>query len=107
MDAKFWQGRVKITQIPSILDTQEFVSHRPFTNDLVKIDMSWLFDPFLDQTIYGLELTLNKTFSSIFFMNSRTESGALKKGYSFLMSLEERFPGLTGDVSALLVGDFI
>jgi len=105
METKFWQARVKITQLPSILETQEFVN--PITHNTAKIDMSWLFDPFLDQTVYGLELTLNKTLSFIFFMYTENESEALKRGYSFLMCLEERFPGLTGEVSALPVGLFI
>ena len=105
METKFWQARVKITQIPTKLETQEFVN--PRTHNGAKIDMSWLFDPFLDQTVYGLELTLNKTFSFIFFMYAETESKALKRGYSFLMSLEERFLGLSGEVSALPIGLFI
>ncbi len=105
METKFWQARVKITQIPTKLETQEFVN--PRTHNGAKIDMSWLFDPFLDQTVYGLELTLNKTFSFIFIMYAETESKALKRGYSFLMNLEERFLGLSGEVSALPIGLFI
>ncbi|KKN63929.1 hypothetical protein LCGC14_0497020 [marine sediment metagenome] len=101
METKFWQTRVKITQIPTILERQRFFSQS--NRDSVEIDMSWLFDPFLDQTVYGLELTLNKTFSFTFFMRAETESKALKRGYSFLMSLEGRFPGLTGEVSTLPV----
>jgi hypothetical protein len=105
MITKFWQARVKITQIPSILETQEFVN--PKTRNPVEIDKSWLFDPFLDQTVYGLELTLNKAFSFIFFLYAGSESKAIKRGYSFLMNLEERFPGLAGEVSALPVGEYI
>ena len=101
METKFWQTRVKITQIPTILEKQRFFSQS--NKDNVEIDMSWLFDPFLDHTIYGLELTLNKTFSFTFFMRAETESKALKRGHSFLMSLEERFPGLAGEISALPV----
>ncbi|MHA2283694.1 MAG: hypothetical protein ACXAC5_22865, partial [Promethearchaeota archaeon] len=105
METKFWQARVKITQIPTILETQEFVN--PKTHKPVEINKSWLFDPFLDQTVYGVELTLNETFSFIFFMYAESEPKALKKGYSFLINLEERFPGLTGEVSTLPVGEFI
>ncbi|MHA1987822.1 MAG: hypothetical protein ACW98D_14395, partial [Promethearchaeota archaeon] len=105
METKFWQARVKITQIPSIIETQEFLN--PKTRKRVEINKSWLFDPFLDQTVYGLEITLNETFSFIFFMYAETEPEALKRGFSFLMSLKERFSGLTGEVSALPVGEFI
>jgi len=105
METKFWQARVKITQIPTILETQEFVN--PKTRKLVEINKSWLFDPFLDQTVYGAELTLNKAFSFIFFMYTESESKALKRGHSFLMNLEERFPGLAGEVSTLPVGEFM
>jgi len=96
---KFWQTRVKITQIPSKLERQIFFDQRN-TKD-VETDMSWLFDPFLDQTVYGLEISLNKTFSVIFFLYADTESKGLRRGHSFLMSLEERFPGLKGEVSVL------
>jgi len=105
METKFWQARVKITQIPSFLEKQEFLN--PKTRKPVEIDKSWLFDPFLDQTVYGLEISLNETFSFIFFMYAETEPEALRRGFSFLMSLEERFSGLTGEVSALPVDEFI
>ncbi len=99
MEPKFWQTRVKITQIPSSLETQRFFSQS--NKESVEIDMSWLFDPFLDQTVYGLELSLNKTFSFIFFMYAQNESKGLERGYAFLLSLEEKFPGLMGEVSVL------
>ncbi|MFX1525290.1 MAG: hypothetical protein ACFFCC_17415 [Promethearchaeota archaeon] len=103
MNIKFWQTRVKIKQIPSILASQEFIN--PITQKPVEIEMSWLFDPFLDQTVYGLELSLNETFSFTFFLYAETESEAIKKGHSFLMILSERFPGLTGEVSALPISE--
>ena len=104
METDFWQTRVKITQIPSILDKQIILNPRTMAH--IEIEKSWFSDPFLDKTVYGLELTLNKQFSWVFFMHVNTKSEAIRKGYSFLMHLKENFSGLTGEVDALPIDSF-
>lgn len=105
MKTKIWQTRVKITQIPSSLEKQKILN--PKTKQLIEIEKSWLFDPFLDQTVYGVEISLNRDFSWVFFLKSGSKSEAFRKGYSLLMFLEENFPGLSGEVSVLPVTEFI
>ncbi|MBA7514541.1 hypothetical protein ES705_06571 [subsurface metagenome] len=99
LEPRFWQARVKITQVPS--DIEEQLVFNLKLQKTVEIDKSWLYDSFLDKTVYGLELTLNQSFSWIFYLNAVSEAEAIRKGYSYLMALEERFPGLTGNVEAL------
>jgi len=105
MEPKFWQARIKITQISSYVEKQKILNSK--TKQLIEIDKSWLFDPFLDQTVYGLEISLNKQFSWVFYLKSDSESEAFRNGYSLLMYLEENFPGLTGEVNVLPVTQFI
>ncbi|MHA2398535.1 MAG: hypothetical protein ACXADU_06565 [Promethearchaeota archaeon] len=97
-DVAFWQTRVKVTQIPSVLPTQEILD--PRTKLLVKTDKSWLCDPFLNQCVYGAEITLNQSFTWIFFLRANSRFSALEKGWTFLNYLEENFEGLTGEVEA-------
>ncbi|MHA2473382.1 MAG: hypothetical protein ACXAES_09125, partial [Promethearchaeota archaeon] len=104
-DVAFWQTRVKVTQIPSVLPTQEILD--PRTKLLVKTDKSWLCDPFLNQCVYGAEITLNQSFTWIFFLRANSRFSALRKGWTFLNYLEENFEGLTGDVDALPITEFI
>ena len=100
-EVEFWQSRVKITQIPSHLEIQVVINPKTITHKSVEIERSWLFDPFLDQTVYGLEITLNRGFSWVFYMVSDSRAEALRRGYSLMMHLEEKFPGITGEVNAL------
>jgi hypothetical protein len=96
VEPKFWHARVWITQIPSDLEEQVILSaglEKPEA-----IEKSWLHDPFLDRTIYGLELSLNQNFRWAFFLKENSEAEATRKGHSYLMALEERFPGLVGTV---------
>ncbi|MFX1530213.1 MAG: hypothetical protein ACFFBC_03790 [Promethearchaeota archaeon] len=99
LEPRFWQGRVKITQIPSEIEEQ--VVFNTSTQKTVEIEKSWLYDSFFDKTVYGLEITLNQSFSWIFYLNAASEAEAIRKGFSYLMVLEERFPGLTGNVEAV------
>ena len=98
-EPRFWQARVHITQIPS--DMEEQVVLNPSLEKTVEIDKSWLYDPFLDRTVYGLELSLNQSFSWVFFLKTSTKAEAIRKGHSYLMVLEDRFPGLAGNVEIL------
>lgn len=95
----FWQARVKITQIPSVVEKESILN--PNAKHMVEIDKSWLFDPFLNRTVYGLEVTLNRNFNWIFYLITASKAEAIRKGHAYLMALEEKFPGLTGEVEAL------
>ena len=101
----FWQTRVKVTQIPSVLPTQQILD--PRTKLLIQTEKSWLCDPFLNQCVYGAEISLNKYFTWIFYLSANSKFSALKKGWTFLNYLEENFEGLTGDVDALPITEFI
>ncbi|MFW9822149.1 MAG: hypothetical protein ACFFE4_04400 [Candidatus Thorarchaeota archaeon] len=98
-EPKFWQARIKVTQIPPI--SEEQLIFNPETHDSTNIDKSWLFDPFLDRTVYGLEIIINQYFEWVFFLYANSKNEALIKGNSYILSLEEHFPGLTGTVEAL------
>ena len=96
---RFWQARVRVVQIPSEIEEQ--IVFNPSEGHTREIDKSWLYDPFLDRTIYGLELTLAQSFSWIFFLNTYSKAEALRKGHSYRMALQDRFPGLTANVEIL------
>ncbi len=106
MNEELWQTRIKITQIPANQDLETIIN--PETNETVEIKKTWLCDPFLVQSVYGLELTIKNNFSWVFYMRANSEKHARNQGYEFLSYLEENFLGLKGEVFSsplnLLVG---
>ncbi|MFX1478263.1 MAG: hypothetical protein ACFFCI_09030, partial [Promethearchaeota archaeon] len=100
MDIKFWQTRINITQIPSSVETQEIINYETERPD--QLDKTWLYDPFLDRTVYGLELTINdQSLTWTFFLCASSKIRAIKRGHAFLMYLEQSFPGLSGEVNVV------
>lgn len=95
-NVKFWQTRIKITQVP-VTQENDYVND-PQTNRELEFEKSWLCDPFLDQTIYGAEFTIKSDFSWVFFFPADSRSEAVKKGHGFLSYLKGKFPGLDGEV---------
>ena len=93
---KRWQARIKITHIPAEIENQtlrDYVKERD-----VSIRKSFLTNPFLDDTVYGMELELKNDFSWTFFISEKTRGKALVKGYSYLRKLEMMYPGLSGKI---------
>ncbi|MHA2131859.1 MAG: hypothetical protein ACW99L_17970, partial [Promethearchaeota archaeon] len=89
----FWKAIVVVTQIPKDL------------NNTSESEVSWLANPFGDQRVYGTKFTIEpKGFSWKFFMNSKTEEGAIRAGYSFLSYLKELYTGLDGIVKVKKIG---
>ena len=99
MEIEYWQSRVKITQIP--LEIEEVVYIDSNTGRQFKAPKSILLDPFLDQTVYGLELQIKNEFNWTFFFREESKREALSRGFSFLRYMEIQFPGLSGDVQAI------
>jgi len=92
-----WHARIEITQLPAIPSDMDN-SHTNESN--AKYILSWLVNFFQDRTVYGLEVTLHrKEFRWIFFLRTDTEKEAYLKGTTFLMHLEDNYPGLTGTLS--------
>ncbi len=96
---EYWQTRVRITQIPLEIEKELLVDFEQKKDVLVK--KSFLANPFLDQTTYGLELGINNDFSWTFFFSEKNEEDALVKGFSFLSYLESQYLGLTGIVNVI------
>ncbi len=99
MEVEYWQSRVKITQIP--LEIKDVLFTDSTTGRQFKAPKSILLDPFLNQTIYGLELRIKNEFTWTFFFREDSKKKALSKGFSFLRYMELEFPGLSGEVDAL------
>ena len=99
MDIEYWQTRVRITQIS--LEVEKVLSPDYEMNKDVLVKKSFLANPFLDQTTYGLELGINNDFSWTFFFTEKNEEDALVKGFSFLSYLESQYIGLTGKVNVI------
>ena len=100
-DVELWLSKVRIVQVPKTIG-KEIVTN-PYNKERVEIQKSWLYDPFLDQSVYGLEITLSDYFSWVFFLNADSKQEATRRGNSLLMSYRERFPGLAGEVKAMPV----
>jgi len=83
-----FQARVSITQIPG--------NHQAEENKV-----SWLCNPFCDNTVYTMELLIKDTFSWSFLFNGETEAEAVAKAKAFLYFLKGKFPGLYGKISTL------
>lgn len=96
MQINGYQSRVHIKQVlPAV---NEFITD-PKAKFNQFINSSWLFDPFGDNSTYGVEFRVNKSFSWEFFMWAKSSEEAKEKGFALLMSLQERFKGLDGEVN--------
>ncbi|HZX11168.1 MAG TPA: hypothetical protein VFG01_09515 [Acidobacteriota bacterium] len=91
-----WQARIEITQLPG-MPTRLDSSHTNLEN--AKYIFNWLRNPFLDDTVYGLELVLDQNFRWIFYLSEEAEQDAYIKGNTHLIYLENEFPGLSGNLS--------
>jgi len=94
-----WQARIKITQIPEVIDT-EIVWDYDKKKEL-PIKRSFLINPLGDGTVYGLELSLKQEFSWTFFISKDTQEKAFVSGLSFLHHLETLYPGLTAEFTVI------
>lgn len=100
----FYQARVSITQIPFIKDQKEIIAQLTAKNNQVKLmEMSWLCNPFMNHEVYCAEVSLSEEFSWSFLFNGYTYNDALVKAQKFLEHLNEKFPGLDGEISVTLV----
>jgi len=60
---------------------------------------SWLFNPFNDNTIYGVKFHIDdEVFSWSFFLDNSIKGDALRNGYRLLAHLKEKYPGIDCDV---------
>jgi len=90
-----WQARIKITQVPAEIES---VFARDYEKGKdVSIKKSFLTNPFSDQTVYGLELSLKNDLSWTFFISKNSKKDAFIKGLSYLHQLETMYPGLTAE----------
>ena len=94
-----YQSRVHITQALPCDENILFTGPEAEYNHL--ISSSWLFDPFGDKSTYGVEFTLNKSFSWDFFKCARSAEKAKGLGEALLLSLQEKYRGLDGQVSII------
>ena len=99
IEVDYWQSRVKITQIP--LEIEEVIYTDNNTGRQFNAPKSILLDPFLDQTVYGLELQIKNEFIWTFFFREYSRREALSRGFSFLRYMELQFPGLSGEVDSV------
>ena len=71
MEILFWKAIVEIIQIPNDL------------NEIYNNGTSWLSNPLGDHRVYGTKFSIGADgFSWKFYMNSKTEEGARRAGYS-------------------------
>jgi len=82
--SKSWLTSIEINHIPNIKGRDH---------------ETWLFNPFMDNTIYGVKFQIDDDiFSWSFFLDNNKKGDALRKGYRLLAHLKEKFPGIDGDV---------
>lgn len=93
-DVEFWWGIVKILKANKNKDKEKYLSGEKILND----DPSWLFDPFQDGNVYGVEFTLKEDFSWTFLLKENSKKNALINGYFLLSALQEKFHGIQGIV---------
>ena len=87
MKSEFWQGVIDITQVPRI-------------NHDIQNEISWLYNPFGDDTMYMTQFRLeSEHFSWKFVLKEDTKEEALTSAYHLLSNLRERFSGIDGRVS--------
>lgn len=89
-----YQSRISITQTLPCVKNELIVDPEAKFNQL--LNSSWLYDPFRDNTTYGVEFKINKSFSWDFFLFAKTDLEAKELGYALLLSLQEKFRGLDG-----------
>ena len=93
-----WQGIVSVTQVPDNEKTEENA-------------ISWLCNPFGDDTVYTTQFVLDlekidDQFSWNFFLTDSKKDSAEAKALYFLNYLREKYPGLTGKVSTKRVNNY-
>ena len=98
MEHDLWQGIVNITQVPGNEGTEEN-------------EISWLCNPFGDDTVYTTQFVLDlekndDEFSWNFFLTANKKDSAEAKALYFLNYLREIFPGLTGKVSTKRINNY-
>lgn len=98
MEGDLWQGIVNIAQVPGNEGTEEN-------------EISWLCNPFGDDTVYTTQFVLNlekndDRFSWNFFLTANKKDSAEAKALYFLNYLREIFPGLTGKVSTKKINNY-
>jgi len=98
MEGDLWQGIVNIAQVPGNEGTEEN-------------EISWLCNPFGDDTVYTTQFVLDlekndDEFSWNFFLTANKKDSAEAKALYFLNYLREIFPGLTGKVSAKRINNY-
>jgi hypothetical protein len=103
MEEGCWQARIKITQIPEDVGYETILipMMASMQNEVEerRIRKTWMIDPISDQIGYGLELHLSYDLSWTFFLSADNEKEAIKRGRIFLNSLENKFTGLTGEIT--------
>lgn len=102
MANEIWHAKVYITQIPAFTDhtlNNDIESNSEETD----IDKSWLCNPFMDNTVYGTEFTIDSKFSWAFFIPNSSKSEAYFKGNFMLNYLKEKFKGLDGKVQTIQI----
>ena len=93
MEILFWKAIVEVIQIPKDL------------NEIYNNGTSWLSNPLSDHRVYGTKFSIGADgFSWKFYMNSKTEEGARRAGYSLLSYLKELYSGLDGTVKVKQIG---
>jgi len=97
MEINGYQSRVHITQVVPCIKDEFIIDPETKFNHL--INTSWLYDPFGDHSTYGVEFKVNRDFSWEFFMWAEYIEEVKEVGYTLLMSLQERFKGLDGQIS--------
>ena len=98
MEPDLWQGIVNIAQVPGNEGTEEN-------------EISWLCNPFGDDTVYTTQFVLDlekndDQFSWNFFLTANKKDSAEAKALYFLNYLREIFPGLTGKVSTKRINNY-
>lgn len=98
MERDLWQGIVNIAQVPGNEETEEN-------------EISWLCNPFGDDTVYTTQFVLDlekndDQFSWNFFLTANKKDSAEAKALYFLNYLREIFPGLTGKVSTKRINNY-
>ncbi len=94
-----YQSRVHITQALPCDEDKVFTDPEAKYKHL--ISNSWLYDPFGDNSTYGVEFKLNKSFSWDFFKWAQNDVEAKDIGEALLLSLQEKYKGLDGQVSTI------
>ena len=86
MKPDFYLGILNITQVPNM-------------KGKIESDYSWLCNPFNDNTVYITKFTIDDDyFSWKFFLKEKDKEQARQMAFTFLDSLKETYPGLTGEV---------